>query len=337
MTAPTQPAPVSDGHVRWGILATGGVAHLFAKDLLLHGHRITAVGSRSRERAEGFARAFDIPRVHRSYDALVDDPEVDVVYVATPHHLHAANAVAALGHGKHVLVEKAFTRNESEARDIVEFAERSHLLVMEAMWPRFLPHMAFLRSVLDNRKIGAVRSLHADHTQSLPADPHHRLNDPALAGGALLDLGVYPISFAHAVLGAPLEVTAVGNLRPSGVDYAVATIMRHTGGALSTSYSSMETRGTNTASVLGTEGHIDIGSVWYTPTDVQVFDAEGHFTDRFESNVSGRGMQYQAAEMERLIHLGETASQLMRPEDSISVMRTMDHIRKEIGVRYPGE
>jgi predicted dehydrogenase len=334
---PSSPAPLSDGKVGWGILATGGVARLFTRDLRLHGHRIIAVASRSRLRAEGFARVFDLPRFHGCYADLLDDPEVDVVYVATPHHLHADNAMAALSHGKHVLVEKAFTRNETEARNVVDLAAARHLLVMEAMWPRFLPHMAFVRSVLDNGTIGAVRSLHADHTQRLPSDPHHRLNDPALAGGALLDLGVYPISFAQSVLGPPQEVTAEGNLRNTGVDHSVATIMRHRDNALSTSYSSMETRGTNTATVLGTEGRIDIGSIWYTPADVMVYDADGRLTDTFQSHVSGRGMQYQAAEMERLIGLGETASPLMRPEDSISIMRTMDRIRQAIGVRYPGE
>jgi predicted dehydrogenase len=331
------PAPLSDGNVGWGILATGGAAHLFSKDLRLHGHRITAVASRSRLRAEGFARAFDIPRFHGCYADLLDDSEVDVVYVATPHHLHVDNAMAALSHGKHVLVEKAFTRSETEARNVVDLAATRHLLVMEAMWPRFLPHMAFVRSTLDHGSIGAVRSLHADHTQRLPSDPHHRLNDPALAGGALLDLGVYPISFAQSVLGAPLELTAVGSLRHTGVDHSVAIIMRHRDNALSTSYSSMETRGTNTATVLGTEGRIDIGSVWYTPAEVKVYDADGRLSDTFQSHVSGRGMQYQAAEMERLIGLGETASPLMTPEDSIQVMRTMDLVREVIGVRYPGE
>ncbi len=196
---------MSAGTVRWGILATGGVAGTFTADLLAHGHSVTAVGSRSDAGARAFAERFSLPRAHGSYDALVADPEVDVVYVATPHNLHAENALAALAHGKHVLVEKAFTVNAEQARVVVDSARSRGLVVLEAMWTRFLPSMAFVREVVRSRRIGEVRSLHADHTQALPADPAHRLNDPALAGGALLDLGVYPLSFAHDLLGPPVR------------------------------------------------------------------------------------------------------------------------------------
>lgn len=186
-------------------------------------------------------------------------------------------------------------------------------------------------------RLGALRSLHADHTQRLPSDPAHRLNDPHLAGGALLDLGVYPLSFAHDVLGAPVDVTARATRKDTGVDASVATILRHANAAVSTSYSSSETRGPNAAVVLGTEGRIDLDPVWYGPTAVTVRDAEGEIVERFEHPVSGRGMQYQAAEVERLLATGETASPVMSPEDSVAVMATMDEIRAAIGVRYPGE
>ncbi len=330
-------AAVSDGSIRWGILATGGIARSFTRDLLEHGHRVTAVGSRSADSARAFAEEFDIDRAHASYDDLVTDSSVDVVYVATPHNFHAVNALAALESGKHVLVEKAFTVNAGEARAVVEAATSRGLLVMEAMWTRFLPHMAFVRSVLSSGRLGAIRSLHADHTQRLPSDPAHRLNNPHLAGGALLDLGVYPLSFAHDILGAPVEVTARGTLKETGVDASVATILRHRDGALSTSYSSSETRGRNTAVVLAAEGRIDIDAIWYAPTAVTVRGPDGEVVERFEQPVSGRGMQYQAAEVERLLHAGQTASPLMTPDDSVAVMATMDEVRAAIGVRYPDE
>jgi predicted dehydrogenase len=334
---PPEPTPVSDGSIRWGILATGGIARAFTRDLLAHGHRVTAVGSRSADSARAFAGEFGIERAHPSYDDLVGDPDVDVVYVATPHNFHAANALAALEAGKHVLVEKAFTLNAHEARSVVEAARSRGLLVLEAMWTRFLPHMAFVRSVVGSGRLGEVRSLHADHTQRLPADPAHRLNNPHLAGGALLDLGVYPLSFAHDLLGPPVEVTARGTLKETGVDASVATVLRHEGSAISTSYSSSQTRGPNTAVVLGTEGRIDIAATWYAPAAVTVRDADGEVVERFDQPVSGRGMQYQAAEVERLLSSGQTASPLMTPEDSIAVMATMDAVRAAIGVRYPGE
>jgi predicted dehydrogenase len=337
VTASGEASPVSAGSVRWGILATGGVARLFARDLVRHGHRVTAVGSRSRDAAQAFADEFAIPRAHGSYDDLVADPEVDVVYVATPHNLHAANAAAALTSGKHVLVEKALTVNAAQARELVELGRRHHLLVMEAMWTRFLPHMAFVRDVVAGGRIGRVRSLHADHTQRLPSDPAHRLNDPDLAGGALLDLGVYPLSFAHDILGTPTDVRALGTLKETGVDGAVATILRHEHGAASTSYSSSETRGPNTAVVLGTDGRVEIAAVWYAPAAVTVYDGDNRVVERYDHPVSGRGMQYQAAEVERLLDAGETASPLMTPDDSVAVMTTMDEIRAAIGVRYPGE
>jgi hypothetical protein len=218
MTDSNAPEPQSSGEVGWGILATGGIARMFARDLATHGHRIAAVGSRTPESARRFADEFDIPAAHGSYADLVADPQVDIVYVATPHHLHMSNACDALAAGKHVLVEKAFTLNADEARTVVELGRERGLLVMEAMWTRFLPHMALVREVIASGRIGEVRSLHADHTQDLPTEPTHRLNDLALGGGALLDLGVYPLSFAHDLLGPPTKVMAHGVLGPTGAD-----------------------------------------------------------------------------------------------------------------------
>ena len=325
------------GVVRWGILATGGIARLFTKDLLAAGHTVTAVGSRSAESARAFADEFGIATAHGSYTALVADPDVDVVYVATPHNFHADNAIAALEAGKHVLVEKAFTINADQARRIADLARTSGLLVMEAMWTRFLPHMHFVRDVVRSGRIGEVRSVHADHAQKLTADPAHRLNDPALGGGALLDLGVYPLSFVHDILGPPDEVTAHATMRDTGVDASVATIMGHRSGAVSTTYSTMETRGPNRAVVLGTEGRVEIAAVWYSPAPVVVYDAGNRVVDSFDEPVSGRGMQYQAAEVERLLAAGETESPEMTLDDSVAVMATMDEVRAVIGLRYPGE
>ena len=337
MSSAAEPAPQSDGAVGWGILATGGIARLFTKDLLAHGHRVEAVGSRSPGSADSFARSFGLPRAYGSYEELVVDPAVDVVYVATPHNFHAANAALALRAGKHVLIEKAFTLNASQARRIVELGKASELLVMEAMWTRFLPHMQQLRAWLDEGRIGTVRSLHADHTQRLPSDEGHRLNNLALAGGALLDLGVYPVSFAHDILGPVEHVSARATFKPTGVDGSVATILSHTNGTVSTSYSSSETRGPNRATVLGTEGRIDIDATWYAPARVTMYDVDNQPVERFDHRVTGRGMQYQAAEVERLLSRSETVSPLMRPTESLDVMTTLDAIRARIGLHYPEE
>ncbi|CAA9359982.1 MAG: oxidoreductase domain protein [uncultured Nocardioidaceae bacterium] len=331
------PRPLSRGTLGWGILATGGIAHAMARDLVLHGHRVAAVGSRSPDRARAFAAELGTARWHDSYEGLVTDPEVDVVYVATPHNLHAENALAAIEAGKHVLVEKAFTVNAREARSVVAAARSRGVVVLEAMWTRFLPHMAYVRSVVARGDIGELRSVHADHTQRLPSDPAHRLNDPALAGGALLDLGVYPLSFAHDLLGAPSEVSAQATRRDTGVEVSVATVLRHADDTVSTSYSSMATRGSNRATVLGTDGRIEIDAVWYAPTTVTVHDAADNVTGSFAEPVSGRGMQYQASEVERLVAEGRLESPLLTTGASIAVMETMDRVRELIGVRFPGE
>lgn len=337
MTSTPEPAPLSAGNVRWGILATGRIADMFTRDLIQHGHRVTAVGSRSLDNAQRFADEFDIPNAHGSYDDLVADPEVDAIYIATPHIFHADNARAALEHGKHLLVEKAFTINAAEAREVVALARDRGLVVVEAMWTRFLPHMAYVRQVIADGTIGEVRSLQAEHGQRLPTDPAHRLNAPDLGGGALLDLGVYPLSFAHDILGPPTEIMTTGTLGPTGVDAEVATMLRHDGDRISTSYSTLRSRSRNTAQVLGTAGRIEIGSVWYTPATVAVYDAESQLIDTYDKPASGRGMQYQATEVERLIDAGEIESPLMSLDDSVAVMETMDQIRAVLGVRYPTE
>ncbi|HYG93894.1 MAG TPA: Gfo/Idh/MocA family oxidoreductase [Nocardioides sp.] len=331
------PTATSDGSLGWGIVATGGIAELMTRDLLAHGHRVVAVGSRRPDAAEGFAARHGIERSHGSYDELLADPGVDVVYVATPHPLHAENALSALAAGKHVLVEKPFTLNAPQARAVVREAAERNLVVMEAMWTRFLPHMRFVREVAASGRLGDVRSLHADHTQRLTDDPTHRLNDPALGGGALLDLGAYPVAFAHDVLGPVVDVAATATMRATGVDEAVSTTLRHRDGGLSTSFSSSTTRGPNVATVLGTEGRIDLEAVWYSPTTVVVRDDRGRELDRFDGRVSGRGMQYQAAELERVVTAGGTSSPLLPPEESVAVMETLDRVRAAIGLRYPDE
>jgi predicted dehydrogenase len=325
--------------LRWGILATGGIATAFASDLRTAGLDLVAVGSRSQASADEFARRFDIPRAHGSYAALAEDPEVDIIYVATPHPMHHEDARLALQNGKHVLVEKAFTLNRAEAEDLQRLGAENGLLVMEAMWTRYLPHMVRLREIIAEGTLGEIRSVSADHTQSLPTDPAHRLNDLALGGGALLDLGIYPISFIWDVLGEPVGITATARLIETGADAEVATIMTHANGAISTSLSSSRTVGPNTAVVLGTAARIEIDRIWYTPTSFRVVAADGAVLERYESQVEGRGMQYQALAAEGAVAAGDTAGALLPlpTAESVAIMGTLDEIRRQIGVVYPSE
>ena len=226
--------------LHWGILATGGIAHAFTSDLRTAGLDVAAVGSRSIDSARAFAEQYGIPHAHGSYEELVADPDVDIVYIATPHPAHVENALLALEHGKHVLVEKPFTLNEAEAGRIRDRAAEKGLLAMEAMWTRYLPHMVRIREILAVGTLGEVRVVSADHTQKISTDPQHRLN--------ALDLGIYPVSFAVDVLGLPERITAFARISDAGSDTEVATVFAHPGGAVSTTVSSSRGAATTTVS-----------------------------------------------------------------------------------------
>ncbi|MBG6213301.1 MAG: Gfo/Idh/MocA family oxidoreductase [Cryobacterium sp.] len=324
--------------IRWGILATGGIAHSFTNDLVQNGHTVQAVGSRRQTSADAFAVELGIPTAHGSYEALVNDPEVDVIYVSTPHPFHAEHATLALNAGKHVLIEKPFALNAREARQIVDLAASKNLLVLEAMWTRFLPHMVRIREILAAGTLGDVRSLLADHTQDLPDDPEHRLNSLSLGGGALLDLGVYPVNFANAVFGAPDSILASASFKSTGADAQVATIFRYPGGQIAMTFAASDTLGPTTASIIGTHGRIDIDAVWYAPTGFRVLDNVGTILETFTAaEFTGRGMHFEAVEAEALIRAAKVSSAIMPAEESVAIMTTLDAVRALIGLRYPGE
>ena len=323
--------------LRWGILATGGIAHAFARDLRTAGLDLRAVGSRRLEGARAFAEEFDVARVHGSYEALAADDDIDIVYIATPHPMHAENALLLLEHGKHVLIEKPFTLNADQAIAVRDLARAKGLLAMEAMWTRYLPHMIRIREIIESGTLGEIRAVFADHTQRISDDPAHRLNALELGGGALLDLGIYPVSFAWDMLGAPTSITATARLGGTGADTEVATIFTHASGAVSTTLSSSRAAGPNTAHVVGTEGRIDIDRVWYTPTSFRVTAPDGTVLEEFVSDVEGRGMQFQALAAEEIIAGGATDSERLPIDETVAIMETLDAVRRQIGLRYPEE
>jgi predicted dehydrogenase len=323
--------------VRWGILGTGWIAELFVADLKLTGHQVVAIGSRATETAERFASKFGIAGAHGTYEALVADDSVDIVYVATPHPRHHDDASLALRAGKHVLVEKPFTINAAEAQSLVDLASERGLLVLEAMWTRWLPHMLAVRDLIAAGAVGDIRSVLADHTQKLPEEPTHRLNALELGGGALLDLGVYPISLASDLLGNPLSITASATFKETGADAETGILLRYAEGRTASIYAASTALGPNRAAIVGTEGRIEIDSVWYMPTTFRLYDSRGTVVSTFESEVPGRGMQFQADEAERLIAAGQLTSEILPLSESVSIMSTMDQVRQQIGLRYPTE
>jgi len=323
--------------LHWGILATGGIAHAFTSDLRTAGLHVAAVGSRRIESAREFAAQYDIPHAHGSYAELVSDPTVDIVYIATPHPGHVDNALLALDHGKHVLVEKPFTLTATEAAIIRDRAAEKGLLAMEAMWTRYLPHMVRIREIVAAGTLGEIRVVSADHTQKISTDPAHRLNALELGGGALLDLGIYPISFAVDVLGLPERVSATARLSEAGSDAEVATMFVHRDGALSTTVSSSRAAGANTAQIVGTEARIEIDRVWYTPTSFRVVTPDGVVVEEFTTDIDGRGMQFQAQAAERFVAAGMISSDVLPIDETVAIMGVLDEVRRQIGVVYPGE
>lgn len=323
--------------VRWGIMGTGFIAGLQTADLVEHGFTVQAVGSRAPATAGEFADRFGLAAAHGSYEALVADPAVDVVYISSPHPFHYENALLALNAGKHVLVEKPFAMNAWQARDIVGLAAAKGLVALEAMWTRYLPHMVRIRELIGSGALGEVRTVIADHNQNLPKEPGHRLNDPALGGGALLDLGIYPVSFAFDVFGVPARIQATASRTATGVDRQTAMIFEYANGQQALLHCALDTAGPNRAAVIGTGGSIEVDPVWYTPGGFTRYDDGGTVIERFDSPVTGRGMQYQAWELERLIGAGAIANDILPPSQSVEIMQALDEVRSLIGLSYASD
>ena len=335
------PDPHDAPAIRWGILAPGGIAHAFADAVAVGtASSVVAVGSRSLERAKDFADEFGIPRAHGSYQDLVADPEVDAVYVASPHSEHRDHALLAIEAGKPVLVEKAFTRSAAQAREVLAAASERGLLVVEAMWSRFLPHYDVVRHVVETGLIGELVTVFADHGQRLYPDGPARLSQPELAGGALLDLGVYPVSFADLVLGAPSSVSAHGTLTPLGVDATTTVTVSGDGGAQGLLSCTMAGVTPCTAVVAGTEARLELSGAFYgAGSTIRLVDRHNETIDERPGGLGDdvRGFSYEAAEFARCLVAGETESPLMPHATTLRVMETMDDVRRQVGVVYPGE
>jgi predicted dehydrogenase len=321
--------------VRWGIIATGGIAHTFATDLArVPDASLVAVGSRSQESADAFADEFDIPHRHASYAALAEDPDVDAVYVSPPHPYHHGAALLALRAGKAVLCEKPFAMDLAEAYEMVDVARSSGVLLVEAMWTRFLPTMVRVREILAAGTLGPVVYLTAEHGQWFEQDPDFRLFAPSLGGGALLDLGVYPISFAQMVLGRPSRVTAVSDPAFTGVDGTTSMILQYAGGAHAVLTASLGAASSNPAGVYGTQARLELDGWFYLPTSFRVIARDGAVLESYTPPPGGRGMEHEAAEVGRCLRAGLTESPVMPLDETLAVMATMDEVRRQISLDY---
>jgi predicted dehydrogenase len=325
-----------DRPIRWGILATGGIAHAFARDLaLLPDATLVAVGSRSQAGADAFADEFGVPHRHASYAALVADADVDAIYVSTPHPGHRDAAMLAIEAGKAVLVEKPFTMDAEEAAELIDAARDGGTFLMEAMWTRFLPHIARIREILAAGTLGEIAFLTAEHGQWFPDDPDFRLFAPSLGGGALLDLGIYPVSFANLVLGRPKHITAVSDPAFTGVDATTSMIFQYDSGAHAVLTTSLAALSANWAAINGSAARLEIDGWFYTPTTFRVVSRDGELLESYQPDEPGHGLRYQAAEVGRCLRAGLTESPLLPLDETLSIMQTMDEVRRQIGLTYP--
>ncbi|MDA1264453.1 MAG: Gfo/Idh/MocA family oxidoreductase [Planctomycetota bacterium] len=317
---------------RWGILSTGVIAGKFTEGLrAAEGHEACAVGSRSLASAQAFAERNGIRRAHATYEDLVADPEVDAIYVATPHTRHMQDTLTCLAGGKPVLCEKPIAVNASQGQRMVDAARERSLFLMEAMWTRFNPVIGALRGLVAGGAIGEPRHLSIHFGFRAEYDPTSRLFAPELAGGALLDVGVYCVAFASMLFGPePEAVTGVATLSPSGVDEQCAFALRYPGGELAVLSAAVRTNTPQEAVLSGSEGTIRVPLFW-CPDRLYLGDEERRF------EVAGNGYHYQALEVAERVRAGEVESPLMPHAESLAIQRTLDTLRGQWGLRYPGE
>lgn len=323
--------------IKWGILSTGGIAHSMAEALTyMPDAQITAVGSRTQQSADAFADQYDIPNRHATYEALAVDPDVDVIYIATPHAFHYENMLTCLNAGKHVLCEKAFTLTHANAQKALDLAREKNLFVMEAMWMAFFPAIAQIQEWITNGTIGDVRLIQADFCINLPYDPKHRLYNPELGGGALLDLGVYPLTFATTFLGFPDDTASFAQLGQTGVDEIDSILLSYNGGATADLNCTMRFHKPIEAYIFGTKGHIKVHNVFFRP-DHLTLHLNGQEPQEHHFPIESNGYVYEAAEVHHCLRAGKTESDIMSWERTLKMMALMDSLRHEWGVYYANE
>ena len=323
--------------IRWGILGTGAIAKKFVTGLKsVPDAQIAAIGSRKQDTADAFAKEFGASKAHASYEALASDPEVDAIYVSTPHQLHCVNTLLCLDHGKAVLCEKPFAINTREAQQMVSRAREKKRFLMEAMWTRFLPAMAQARKWIAEGRIGEPRMVMADFGFRGDLNADSRLFAPEYGGGSLLDVGIYPLSFASMIFGGkkPHAITGSAHLGATGVDEQAAYVLTYDAGRLAVLASAVRTETPYDAYVLGTEGRIQLHSPFWCTTKATLKIGENEPTV-FEQPHQGNGYEYQAMEVMRCLRAGETESPGMPLAESIVLMETMDVLRAQWGLKYP--
>jgi predicted dehydrogenase len=323
--------------IRWGILGPGAISEAFARALAEAAEAdLVAVGSRDADRARAFAREHGVRRAHGSYLALAEDPDIDAIYIGTPHACHEEHTVLCLSHGKHVLCEKPLAINAAQAGRMIRAAREHDRLLMEAMWTRFLPSLGQVRQVLASGRIGEPRTLTADFGIQPEFEPQSRLFDLHLGGGALLDLGVYAVSLGHWLFGDPVDIKGTAHLGPTGVDDDSALVLRHGGGQITTAFQSLRIETPREAVIRGTAGWIRLHEPWWGTARLTMGTAAGE-QETLDFELKGRGYTHMADAFMELIRAGRGEADVISLEESLAIMETMDTLREQWGLKYPME
>jgi len=320
--------------LRWGVLAPGGIATSWVKAVHAHtDQKVVAVASRSLDRAQAFATDHGIDRAYGDYEQLVADPDVDVVYIAAPHSEHLRLGLLAIAAGKHVLIEKPIALNSAEARQLIEAARAAGVFAMEALWSRFLPQTSMIAQLLEHGVLGDVKSVSADFSALFHYDPEGRWFNPELGGGALLDIGIYPVWFSHFVLGAPERITARGSFAPTGVDAQSAIMLQYASDAQAVVTMSMWANSAQEASIVGTDARIELPGHFFTPGTLRLVDSSGEtlgWAD--DSGVNGSdGLAYQVTAVAAHIAEGRTEAPEHSHADTLAIMAVLEEARAQLG------
>ncbi len=329
-------APITSETIKWGILGPGSIAQRFAKGLQsVPDAQLYAVGSRTQQKADEFADKFGASNRYGSYEALAEDPDVQAVYIATPHPQHKDAALLCLSHGKAVLCEKPFTVNAKEAAEVTDLARAKDLFLMEGMWARFFPGMVRVRELIASGAIGEARMLQADFGFRTDVNPEGRLFSPALAGGGLLDVGVYPISLASMIFGTPVDVSGLAQMGETGVDEMAAVTLKYAQGQLASIVTGVRISTPSEAMIFGTDGSLKLHAPFWNPVHLTL--KAGGKTEEINVPFEGEGFNYEAQEVHDCLRAGKTESAVMPLDETLAVMKTMDALRSQWGLKYPME
>ena len=320
--------------IKWGILAPGHIARGFAAGLkVAEGAELYAVGSRSYEKAAAFAHEFGFQKIYGSYHELIDDPDVDVIYIATPHHLHFENTLMCLQKGKPVLCEKPFTINSKQLEILVKTAREKKIFLMEALWTRFLPGIEKTIELIRTGQIGQIKILNADFGFKADYKPESRLFSPFLGGGSLLDIGIYPVFLSLLLLGYPKEIRAVATKAPTGVDESVSISFSYENGALASLHCTFATFTTTDANIYGDKGKIQLKQQWFRPTGI-IVSRHNEKMEELSFPPKANGYEYEAEEVIRCLSAGLKESPILGLDFSLQLMKLLDAIREKCNLVY---